>query len=236
LQEVESKAVADNMLAVAPVFEKHERSLTPLLYTVAEIDALQKNSTSVKCLINENATIANFRNRIANASVIHIASHASAGSIGSMQPSIEFYDSTLYLSDIYAMHINPGLVVLSACETGTGLLHKSEGAMSLARGFYYAGAKNVITSLWSVDDRSTAKIFGDFYQHLSGNDYGITLYNAKLNYLQNASSINASPYYWAGFVHIGYEKQGPKNQLLLILITGIGAILAGSIFLHRRKK
>ena len=108
--------------------------------------------------------------------------------------------------------------------------------MSLARGFYYAGAQNVITSLWSVDDRSTAIIFGNFYQHLSENDYAGSLYDTKLNYLKNATTANASPYYWAGFVHIGYQKPPQKNYLLYILIAGILAISAFCFLLYRRKK
>jgi CHAT domain-containing protein len=237
LQEVESIPASNSMVAVAPVFKKHERNLAPLLYTVAEIEAMQKIIPSASYLVNENATIGRFRNKIVNASVIHIASHASSGSVAGTPPFIEFYDSTLYLNEIYAMHIDAGLVVLSACETGTGLLNKSEGAMSLARGFYYAGTQNVITSLWSVDDRSTASIFGDFYQHLSGNDYSGSLHKAKLNYLKNATVINASPYYWAGFVHIGYEKQHPKNHLfLLILIACIGIVLFCVFFLYRHAK
>jgi CHAT domain-containing protein len=107
--------------------------------------------------------------------------------------------------------------------------------MSLARGFYYAGAKNIITSLWRVDDRSTAGIFGDFYSHLSGNDYSNALYNAKLSYLQNATDATASPYYWAGFIHIGQQRQPAKSNLLIYIIA-ITAILLASILIYRRKR
>jgi len=235
-QENSSTSASGNMVCFAPVFANNERGETYLPYTVDEIGAIRMQKPKGKYFLKGEATFNRFKNVISDANIIHIASHASSDTTAGMQPRIQFYDSSLFLNEIYSMHINPSLVVLSACETGIGVIDKSEGAMSLARGFYYAGAKNVITSLWSVDDRSTAKIFGDFYQHLSGNDYATTLYEAKLNYLENATAANASPYYWAGFVHIGYEKQRPKNHLLLILIACIGLILACSFFLYHGKK
>jgi CHAT domain-containing protein len=236
MQENKNKTTSQKLVAFAPVFEANERGLSPLMHATEETDAMQQAIPSGKYFLKINATLSNFKNKINDAAIIHIASHGSAGNAGDMQPCIEFYDSTLYLNEIYTMHINPSLVVLSACETGIGVIDKSEGAMSLARGFYYAGAQNVITSLWNVDDRSTANIFGSFYQHLSDNDYAGSLYNAKLNYLKNATSANASPYYWAGFTHIGYQKPQQKNNLLIIFIAGIIAIAAFSFLIYRRKK
>jgi CHAT domain-containing protein len=50
---------------------------------------------------------------------------------------------------LYILNINPDLVVLSAYETGIGKLYKSEGAMSIARGFQFAGAQNLFSALES---------------------------------------------------------------------------------------
>ena len=233
LQDNKSEPASEKLVAFAPVFEGRERNLLPLINTGEEMDAMRKAIPSGEYFLKKNATLNIFKSKITDAAIIHIASHASADGI---QPCIEFYDSTLYLNEIYTMHINSSLVVLSACETGIGVLDKSEGAMSLARGFYYAGAQNVITSLWSVDDRSTATIFGKFYQYLSGNDYPGSLYEAKLNYLKNATTANASPYYWAGFVHIGYQKPQQKNYLFYILIAGVLAISVFGFLLYRHKK
>jgi CHAT domain-containing protein len=53
------------------------------------------------------------------------------------------------------------LVVLSACETCVGSDLRGEGLLGLARGFLYAGARQVVASLWKVDDRAAAV----FMQH-----------------------------------------------------------------------
>jgi CHAT domain-containing protein/tetratricopeptide (TPR) repeat protein len=58
------------------------------------------------------------------------------------------------------------LAVLSACETGLGRVRSGEGLMGLRRSLLMAGADTVVSSLWSVGDRSTAELMTRFYRNL----------------------------------------------------------------------
>ena len=55
------------------------------------------------------------------------------------------------------------LVVLSACETGSGQARAGEGVMGLRRGFIQAGTQNLLMTLWPISDETTVEIMLDFY-------------------------------------------------------------------------
>jgi CHAT domain-containing protein len=135
-------------------------------------------------------------------------------------------------SELYPLTINPNLVVLSACETGIGKLYKSEGAMSIARGFQFAGAQNLLFSLWKVNDYTTAVFMGDFYKYIKQNDsYFEANAKAKLDFLKNKNITNAkkSPYYWAAFVYYGSLKNKEKSNYWIMGFVIISMLIGGFI-------
>jgi len=77
-------------------------------------------------------------------------------------------DGYLRLADVYGLSLPADLVVLSACETGQGRDEGGEGMAGISRGFLYAGAARLVTTLWDVDDASTADLMARFYRAMLG--------------------------------------------------------------------
>jgi CHAT domain-containing protein/Flp pilus assembly protein TadD len=77
-------------------------------------------------------------------------------------------DGYLRLADIFTLSLPVDLAVLSACESGLGREEGGEGLVGLSRGFLYAGAARLVTSLWDVNDASTADFMARFYSAMLG--------------------------------------------------------------------
>ncbi|MGO4772767.1 CHAT domain-containing protein [Flavobacterium sp. W22_SRS_FK3] len=211
------------VLGVFPVFEKTGFELS---YSKKELESIRNNFKG-KYLENSEASFSNFKNNASNFSILHLSTHASSGDIET-PASIKFYDQEILYSELYNLNINPDLVVLSACETGIGKLYKAEGAMSVARGFQFAGAQNLLFSLWKVNDYTTSVFMTDFYKNIKKNQpYFEANTNAKLAFLNDKSIPNAkkSPYYWSSFVYYGSISTGTNSTNYIFYIVSLLAII-----------
>lgn len=232
-----SKWVSNSDKTVLGVFPVFEKTAFELSYSKKELESIRSNFKG-KYLENAEASFSNFKNNANLYSILHLSTHASSGDIET-PASIKFYDQEILYSELYNLNINPDLVVLSACETGIGKLYKAEGAMSVARGFQFAGAQNLLFSLWKVNDYTTSVFMSDFYKNIK-NDvlYFEANANAKRDFLNDKSIPNAkkSPYYWGSFVYYGsisaQEKSGNYIYYMISLLTVIGLFL---VFNHYQK-
>ena len=111
-------------------------------------------------------------------------------------------EGRLSLNEIYDLEISADLVVLSACRSALGREIHGEGLMGLPRGFLYAGATQVLASLWNVQDESTAELMTRFYRHLlvEGQPAAAALRAAQRSMLEER---RYAPYHWAGFIVLG---------------------------------
>jgi CHAT domain-containing protein/Tfp pilus assembly protein PilF len=95
---------------------------------------------------------------------------------------------------------NTQLVVLSACETGLGKIENGEGVFGLQRSFMQAGARNVLISLWKVDDQATRDLMIKFYKHLA---FGDSMHDSLRKAQSEQAKILSNPSLWGGFVLVG---------------------------------
>ncbi|MEM1319365.1 MAG: CHAT domain-containing tetratricopeptide repeat protein [Bacteroidota bacterium] len=197
-----------SLYAVSPFAQQAGQNFDQLPYSQAEVDWLRQHYQG-RFLYNQEASLSDFKAEAPSYSLIHLSTHAEAHKEQQQeQPEIVFSgDSTLILSELYASDFRQAdLVILSACETGIGKVNKGEGVMSLNRGFTYAGATSLVSSLWKVNDHSTSEIFQHFYRHLSaGASKAWALHQAKRDYLDAHQDelSQLSPYTWAGLVYLG---------------------------------
>jgi CHAT domain-containing protein len=125
-------------------------------------------------------------------------------------------DGRLTVGEIYGLHLDADLVVLSACGTGLGKV-SSDGVAGLARAFVYAGAPSVVATLWDIADEPAARFMPQFYRALQRRaDHAQALRTAQLGLLEDlrAGRVKAStgtgtvtlaehPVLWAGFMLVG---------------------------------
>ncbi|MCD6017031.1 MAG: hypothetical protein K0S53_152 [Bacteroidetes bacterium] len=98
---------------------------------------------------------------------------------------------------------NTDLVVLSACETGLGVDINNQGVYGLQRAFYIAGAKNLIMSLWQVDDDATMTLMSEFYKEWGINPRQQTITKAFKKAQREVRKKYPHPYYWGAFTLLG---------------------------------
>ncbi len=146
--------------------------------------------------------------------VVHFATH---GVVESEHPELSALVLSLYdakgrsregflrLPEIYNLDLNAELVVLSGCRTALGPEIRGEGLVGLTRGFFAAGARRLVASLWRVQDRSAAELMDRFYRRLLRGDRQVrpaaALREAQLELLSEPEFRD--PYHWAAFAVYG---------------------------------
>jgi CHAT domain-containing protein len=117
----------------------------------------------------------------------------------------------LTASEVVGMDLDADLVVLSACNPGgPGGTTAGESLSGLARAFFYAGARSLEVTHWSVNDQVAAFLVADTLRRMHDNpNLGVAgaLRDAQLAMLADAGkglpAVIAHPFFWAPFAVIG---------------------------------
>lgn len=160
-----------------------------------------------------------------NYRILHFATHSLVNNrypsltgllLSTIDENGKTQNGLLQLHDIYGLHLNADLVVLSGCKTGLGEELSGEGLVGLTQGFLYAGSRSVVVSLWDVQDKATTTLMTNFYRAMlkDGVPPAAALRQAKLKVYEAAPS--RSPYYWAAFVIEGEFRPAKSSWRTLL--------------------
>lgn len=196
----------DRVLALAP----RSAELPGSREEVESIRALYGRDATV--LTNAAATERAFRASAPQYGIVHLATY---GVLNQHNPLFSFVDLSpdgstdgrLEVHEVYGLALNARLLVLSACQTALASgavadVPAGDDWVGLVQAFLSAGVRNVIATLWAVEDRSTARVMQRLHKRLrAGESETSALSQAQRETLRN--SATSSPFYWAGFVLVG---------------------------------
>jgi len=192
-----------------------------LPFSEKEVKSLMRDFVEVTNLLGGSATEAWVREHIAEFDVIHFAAHAYFDGVNPLFSALMLTagggdDGLLELHEVGGLRINAYLVTLSACQSGVGQLKAADELVSLSRAFMYAGTPSILSTLWRVDDVSTALLAKHFYRHhaghrvpavegereaATGRGRAASLRYAQLQVMNDGKHYH--PMYWAGMILTG---------------------------------
>ncbi len=226
------------------VFNNEVKSPLQLSGASKEIDEIFKLFRGSR-YSGDSATETNFRSALENPGIFHLAMHSISDTLNSNNSYLLFdnrYDSVndgiLYNYEISLMKVESPMIVLSSCNSGSGELFRSEGLLSLARGFFLSGASSVIMTSWEINDEVSAQIMGKFYQYLArGKQKDEALHLAKLDFLMNNPPSLMNPYYWAAYKIMGNNNSVTVNRtVILFSVSAAVVIITGLLVYYFRRR
>jgi CHAT domain-containing protein len=166
-----------------------------------EAIAIAKKISGAKVLVRGNATESAVKQNGAGFRYLHLASHGTFDPERPLTSALllskdSANDGALTVGELYDLKLNADLVTLSACETALGKIANGDDVVGFTRGFLYAGASSIVSSLWKVDDNATSLLMQEFYSNLQSTNKRDALRAAQLKLKAGKYS---HPNYWAAF-------------------------------------
>jgi CHAT domain-containing protein len=220
LQLIEPKPLAEiNLRALTAGLSQVSKEFTgqfkPLIYVEEELKQIKNSGIPSQPILNAQFTSKEFKKEIGGSGfpIVHLATHGQFSSKAE-DTFILAWDSRINVIDFGNLlrnsTLNQGrpieLLVLSACETASG---DERAALGLAGVAVRAGARSTLATLWSVEDKSTAKIMGELYRQLEQAkekkiNRAQVLQYSQLSLLKDLKETKYNhPHYWAPFVLVG---------------------------------
>ncbi len=194
--------------------------LGPLPETEDEARSIAAKFPGARLVMGANFTDSDFLHspETAKADVIMLATHGVLGLSNCFaEPALLTSvgadgDGLIEASQLFDADLTARVVVLSACDTAgggkldearTGLADGGDALSGLARGFIYAGARNVLATEWKVDAATSSAEINGFFQGASVPKAGLGRALADAQKQIYDQPETAHPFYWAAFVLVG---------------------------------
>jgi CHAT domain-containing protein len=204
-----------------------------LTYSNDELQSLQGRFSEGKFLSGSEATEANFKELASDYDLLHLAIHGQGDVEKNYSAALFFRDSSLredgklHWYELFGLHLNARLAVISSCESGIGKEYRGEGMLSMANAFAYAGCSNIVMGMWKVNDRVSAQLMDEFYENISnGIAVDEALVKSKREYLLSADELTANPKLWASLVTYGNQRIMKRDEpyffyLMILVMAGL---------------
>ena len=181
----------------------------------AEAAALREAIPGADVLIGDRATSEAAMSRAGDSAVLHLACHGAFPPSNPMAAGLKLADRWVTVRDVLSWRLPGSVVVLSGCDTGRQSLDAGEELFGFARGFFAAGARGLVMSLWRAHDRAASALMTDTYRALgqiggSGTGPGTCsstgsgdVRSALVAAQRSQISAGVHPAFWSNFFYMG---------------------------------
>jgi len=179
-----------------------------LIFAEAEVDGIKRRLGDAEVHIGKDATRKRARELFERFDIVHFAARGRFSAAAPLDSSLllapsEGDNGRLTALDIFRMRFAGRLVSLSACDTRPGENPTGREIATFHRAFLYAGSPAVLSTLWSVDERSTVTAMGVFYGEVrKGKAVDEALRTTQLEMIRRGHL----PYTWAPFTLVGWYE------------------------------
>lgn len=176
-------APATRALVVAPLaFEGRHPALPASQAEAARVAELWPGAIS---LVGENATLGALRalrdsGALARVDLLYLGTHAASDPARIRLSALALRDGDLTLQELLSWRLSARLVCLSACDSAFAVSWGGEERVGIETALLAAGARNILSARWPVEDGATTEIMGVFLRRYAGHgDAGLALFETR---------------------------------------------------------
>ena len=195
--------------------------------TLEEVEAVDREIPGTHLFLGRRATERRLRRSLETRDVVHVATHGRLNRRNPMFSRLELArgkgesrdDGRFEVHELFSTPVTSPLVFLSGCETAAGrsgmtTFDTGEDIATLSQAFLYAGARNVVATLWPVEDEGAAVFAEAFYRALGQNSPSRALAAAQRALLTTENL--SSPFFWAAYQISGDDLLEKRDRVAVV--------------------